>query len=103
MTTAGQNFGLSILKQVMDSLGDEWDILSDEHKKNVAEVSMDYGALLIMATYGDHDVAEEMQEVRAAVSCWEFVAEDVVRRAMVDAASKGLELAAEAALGAVLP
>ena len=98
-----QDFGLSILATNIKSMGDEWENLSEAHRENVSAVAMDYGIYVLLSACGDADVSEAMKEIEAAVSCWEFIAEDVVRRAMVDAAQAGLALAAEAAVGVLIP
>lgn len=97
-----QSFGLQILGDVMAEFGDDWDDLSQEHRTNASEVTMDYGALVLRSTWGT-DVSEEMAEVKAAVAQWTWVGEDVVRRAMIQAAKTGLEIGAKAAVEALTP
>lgn len=99
--SAEQNLGLSVLKGVMDALGDDWDDLSDVHRANAAAVSMDYAALVLRATWGD-DVTDAMREVSVAVAQWTWIGEDVARRAMVEAVGTGLKLGLKVAVKAIL-
>ena len=98
--TAEQNLGLSVLNAIKKALGDDWADVSEAHRINAAAVGMDYAALVLRATWGA-DVREALSEVGVAIAQWEWIGEDVARRAMLDAVEFGLELGVKAAAKAL--
>ena len=98
--TAEQNLGLSVLSAIKESLGDDWEDVSEAHRLNAAAVAMDYAALVLRATWGAN-VREALSEVEVAVAQWSWIGEDVARRAMLDAVEIGLELGVRAAAKAL--